>query len=655
MVVNGAMAFDNIFMINGVDVNDNLFAQPQNLFIEDAIEETQVLTAGISAEYGRFTGGVVNAITKSGGNTFTGSAPRELREPGLDDRRRRSKSARGRRTPRIPNQLQERYEGTLGGPILKDHLWFFSSGRYQNVNTPQSLPQTGVSVPSQNQNKRFELKLTGTVAPGHTLSGGYLTNATNLTNSSTIQSLIIDPRSEENFSEPNNYFYTNYKGVLGDSLLVEAQYSQRHFAFLDAGGTSTAITDSPFFALNCACIYNAPYFDATDPENRNNKQLTGSVTKYWKLHGRHETKSGYEWFRSQRTGGNSQSSTSYVFDADFATDAGGTPLLDSSGRLIPMFIPGTSFLDYYPAVRGAVLNVDNNSAYAQDHWTISDRLSADIGARFEHVKAVSTGSIVSVDTSRIVPRVGVAYDINGNGEHIVHVNYGQYSGRYDEAQIGANSPVGNPADITPIYRGPAGQGVNFAPGFDLANYPINSANATVLDPTQNVKMDPNLQSPLVHEFTVSYGTRMFGTRGYARGQLHRPRHARPHRGLPDAPDRRHRRHGQRDQRRALHQPALHERAERPGLPEVSGAGVPVAVPHHRQLEHQRAGHGAAPELRQLRRRGHQRARQHVADRQLSRRRSTPRGRSRLATFRTSSAIACGSGASTTGRWDRAAP
>ena len=73
MVVNGAMAFDNIFMVNGVDVNDNLFAQPQNLFIEDAIEETQVLTAGISAEYGRFTGGVVNAITKSGGNIFTGS------------------------------------------------------------------------------------------------------------------------------------------------------------------------------------------------------------------------------------------------------------------------------------------------------------------------------------------------------------------------------------------------------------------------------------------------------------------------------------------------------------------------------------------------------------------------------------------------------
>src|SRR5689334_21270397 len=71
--INGAFAYDNLFMINGIDVNDNLFGSPQNVFIEDAIQETQVLTSGISAEYGRFSGGVINAITKSGGNTFAGS------------------------------------------------------------------------------------------------------------------------------------------------------------------------------------------------------------------------------------------------------------------------------------------------------------------------------------------------------------------------------------------------------------------------------------------------------------------------------------------------------------------------------------------------------------------------------------------------------
>ena len=73
VIINGAFGFDNVFMLNGVDVNDNLFGSPQNLFIEDAIQETQVLTSRISAEYGRFTGGVINAITKSGGNSYSGS------------------------------------------------------------------------------------------------------------------------------------------------------------------------------------------------------------------------------------------------------------------------------------------------------------------------------------------------------------------------------------------------------------------------------------------------------------------------------------------------------------------------------------------------------------------------------------------------------
>ena len=53
--------------MDGVDIKDNLFGDADNLLIEDAIEEVQVLTSGISAEYDRFSGGVVNVVTKSGG------------------------------------------------------------------------------------------------------------------------------------------------------------------------------------------------------------------------------------------------------------------------------------------------------------------------------------------------------------------------------------------------------------------------------------------------------------------------------------------------------------------------------------------------------------------------------------------------------------
>ena len=133
VVINGAFAFDNVFMINGVDINDNLFAQPQNLFIEDAIEETQVLTSGISAEFGRFSGGVVNAITRSGGNIFSRQRPRELLQSRLDDR----DAVRGRRGAREHiDQVSRVYEGTFGGPLVRDRLWFFTSGRYANREQP---------------------------------------------------------------------------------------------------------------------------------------------------------------------------------------------------------------------------------------------------------------------------------------------------------------------------------------------------------------------------------------------------------------------------------------------------------------------------------------------------------------------------------------
>jgi len=52
LTINGAFAYDNIFLVDGVDANDNIFGDANDLFIEDAIEEAQILTSGISAEYG---------------------------------------------------------------------------------------------------------------------------------------------------------------------------------------------------------------------------------------------------------------------------------------------------------------------------------------------------------------------------------------------------------------------------------------------------------------------------------------------------------------------------------------------------------------------------------------------------------------------------
>src|SRR5215208_823605 len=121
--ISGGFAYDNLFLLNGVDINDNVFGNPDDLFIEDAIQETQVLSASVSAEYGRFTGGVVNAITKSGGNEFEGTLRADITNPSWRDETP-YEDARG--IERL-DQNNEVYTGTLGGYILRDKLWFFAA------------------------------------------------------------------------------------------------------------------------------------------------------------------------------------------------------------------------------------------------------------------------------------------------------------------------------------------------------------------------------------------------------------------------------------------------------------------------------------------------------------------------------------------------
>ncbi len=507
--INGAFGFDNNFMVNGVDVTDNLFGTPQSLFIEDAIEETQVLTSGISAEFGRFSGGVVNAVTRSGGNSFSGSYRLNLTNPAWLAETPFEKS----HDVSHDSKLNRSHEATFGGPVLRDRLWFFSAGRLADLSSAETLLETGIGITQSDDNKRGEIKLTGRVGQSQTIQGGYTNNSRTVEPTSGLFDLVADPNSLTTQEYPNWYLFSNYRGVLRSNLLAEVQYSERRFEFAGGGGTSTDIAESPFYSPALGVIYNAPYFDATDPEQRNNRQVAASVTSFVQARGSHEIKGGYEFFRSQNTGGNSQSSTNYVFYANFLTDPAGSAIFDANNRLIPVFVPGQTQIENWMAVRGAKLNVNNNSFYLQDHWTVNRHISADAGFRYERVRSIATGNIVGVDTDTIVPRLALAYDLKGNGRFIFHTTYGHYAGRYNEAQIGANTNVGTPDFLGGLYVGPAGQGRAFAPGLNPSNYLITQGSF----PTANVTVADGLSSPVTKEFTVSGGStigRFYGELSY---------------------------------------------------------------------------------------------------------------------------------------------
>jgi hypothetical protein len=520
VTISGGFAFDNVFLIDGVDVNDNLLGTSNDLFIEDAIGEVQVLTSGISAEYGRFTGGVVNVITKSGGNSFAGSYRTTFTRPSWATEtpfERANNIERGKPTATnafITNKLSYFTELTAGGPIAKDRVWYFTAGRFENSSTSGTMPATAVPYTKTNDSKRYEGKVTGTLRPSHTLQGAFIDNRVHRANEPVL-SFSIDRAALISPSTPNRLGVVNYSGALSPRMLLTAQYSKKDFSTVGVGGTSTDIVDSPFLTRTGPQYqYNAPYFDASDPEQRNNRQLTASLSYFVsdRRLGSHEFKGGVEHFVDTRVGANAQSSTGYVFMSNFKADAAGAPVLDGDGHPIPQFVAGTSRLQRWIPVRGSEFDLQTASAYVQDRWIASPRLTLNLGMRFENVSSDSAGSVSSVSTSRIVPRLGASYDVNADGRMVVHGTYSQYSGKYSSVIFSKNTNAGNSDWYTTVYNGPSGEGRGFAPGFDVTNY---SGVAAGMFPARNVRFADDVSSPVTTEYTVGLA-RSFGTGAFAK-------------------------------------------------------------------------------------------------------------------------------------------
>src|SRR6185295_9668650 len=105
----------------------------------------------------------------------------------------------------------------------------------------------------------------------------------------------------------------------------------------------------------------------------------------------------------------------------------------------PVFTPGSSLVEIYSPLRNVALNIDTQSLYVQDHWSLTSRWTTDLGVRAEYVKSEDTGGIVGVRTATVVPRLATSFDLTGSGRYVAHATYGHYAGRYNENQIAANT------------------------------------------------------------------------------------------------------------------------------------------------------------------------------------------------------------------------
>lgn len=511
--ISGAFAYDNKFLLNGVDINDNVFGNATNqLVIEDAVQETQVMTSNISAEYGGFSGGIVNAITKSGGNVYSGSARADFSNPNW----RAYTPVEAKNHTSRPSTLSEVYTATLGGKIIEDRLWFFGAGRYTDTSQSTTLPITNEAVAQSIKEPRWEGKLTGNINASHTLQLDY-THSKETDKNIPDLGFVGEATAVQSPTYPTDVVVASYNGVFTPNFIGSLLYSQKKFQYANSGGSGTNIvSNSPFYSSPSGELtqiaFNAPYFDSSDPEDRNNKDLAGSLSYYLsagKL-GSHDLKLGFDIFHTIRTGGNSQSPTNYVFFNDYKVDANGNPVYAPSplgpSQLIPTFVPGVSQMFIYLATRGAQTDIRTDAFYFNDSFRI-DHFAFNIGVRYEKVNGTGPGGSTITDTHAFVPRLGAIWDVKGDGRYQVSGSYAQYAGKYNDGQVGQGTAVGNPNGIYGIYTGPAGEGYGFAAGFDPKNYSTYGVNF----PLANVFYPDNVSAPITTEFTLSVGGKITPT------------------------------------------------------------------------------------------------------------------------------------------------
>jgi hypothetical protein len=136
--INGQRESANGFFLNGASVQESIGQQAGIIPNLDSIAEFRIISSNADAEYGGYSGGLINVVTKSGGDQFHGSGFEFLRNTDLD--------ARGYFSPERSTFQQNQYGGTFGGPVKKSKVFFF--GDYQGQRTVEGIETGIVSVPS---------------------------------------------------------------------------------------------------------------------------------------------------------------------------------------------------------------------------------------------------------------------------------------------------------------------------------------------------------------------------------------------------------------------------------------------------------------------------------------------------------------------------
>jgi hypothetical protein len=422
-----------------VTVGTRSSSTPLNLFIEDAIQETTILSSGISAEYGRFTGGVVNVITKSGGNEMSGS----FRDTVGSDSWTAQTPYEGE--PEHLDELYHELQATLGGRIIRDRLWFFASGRYYDRNFNRNTRLTEIPFIFTDHEERGEAKLTFGITRNQTVVGSYLEVEQVREN---LNSQVTDLRALASSYFPHSLLAFHYTGVFGSNLVGEAQYSKRHeVSYWTGGGDGTEIGNFPVSDFNSGAeawastlcgVCGRLYGDVRDV------LVKGSWFAPSTRFGTHEVAFGIGDYHEYGEGTITPGPLSMVLYAPVAVENGQTFL---------QLFPDETYLEWWDYPPSRETDFSARAAYVNDRVSFGTHLTASVGLRYDKNFAVAGDGRTVVDDARLSPRLGFVYDLFGNGRDRASVSFSRYTAKPQEAASSAADQGQNPTIYFWIYDG----------------------------------------------------------------------------------------------------------------------------------------------------------------------------------------------------------
>ena len=463
----GAGASENAYYINGFPVTTMLTQLGFSQLPFNSIAQAQVLTGGYGAEFGRSTGGVVNIVTKSGGNEWVAGAAVSIEPNSL-----RSKTKNQYYEPvgtaldgkiyfyNDGNELSRTSESFyLGGPLIKDKLFMFLSGE-QTKTTSSGIRQANTTVAGTNLVGGWQEQTTET--PRYLLKLDWNLNDANHLEYTRISDKVVNHRTYSGFNYAtmtrNNVAsggadYLNwgptptaaaqgsvtdivkYTGYLTDDLIVTAllgkSYSPHEFNPIGYNATlARALSDSSV---------QIPGFSYPNPQTTTASLLTpgaydqnkgARLDVEYKLNSAHNIRAGVD--RNTIT---SKSGNTYPGPDGGIWQYGKTSPTDTqSGHYAaPNTVAGNTYAQQGYIVEKIIFSavatptVDQSAWYIEDKYKVTDNVLLSLGLRNEAFNNKNGDGLSYINLpTQLAPRFGASWDINGDASTKVFASAGRY-------------------------------------------------------------------------------------------------------------------------------------------------------------------------------------------------------------------------------------